>query len=456
MTVAAREKGAGPAMQADYNQLTDVDNVVEPHDCIRLVASRRHALESLRSAAAADSRRPVLISGEPGAGKALLIRRFAAQTSGEWRVASLDLAAGMNGLEFLRLAGHPLGVSVSSRLGKARIRLQDALADERTEGRRWLLVVNQAQRGRAGVWDEVLALANQLGRPRGFGALFVVGSTELVRSLVSRPSSRSLAALVNLHIHLKPIDVDEARELLAGSTTNGPIDEHTLEDLHRKAHGNPALLLRLAQAWAERRRVGVPAGRSYAELFDTREAHDGSLMPALHPGDMEAEARPDLAHEVVKEQGGSSRPTVRVPGRAEAPALIPSKPPLRDEEGLVEVGWAGDLDDELSTGEPARSDLDSVVSHESPLNEELIEDHYAALQALSERTRTDAWLTAGAAGGDTRETDSEGLAGPGTRLEPSPEGRDSAAAAPPGGIRAEGQHEFAPYSQLFTRFRQSK
>ncbi len=27
---------------------------------------------------------------------------------------------------------------------------------------------------------------------------------------------------------------------------------------------------------------------------------------------------------------------------------------------------------------------------------------------------------------------------------------------PAGGIRAEGQHEFAPYSQLFTRFRQSK
>ena len=65
----------------------------------------------------------------------------------------------------------------------------------------------------------------------------------------------------------------------------------------------------------------------------------------------------------------------------DAPALIPSKPPIRDEDGLVEVGWEGDLEDELSTPEGASSDSAAFISDQSPLNEELIDDRYAALQA---------------------------------------------------------------------------
>ena len=443
-------------MQADYNELTECGNTGESHDCMRLVASRRRALELLRSAAAAIPQRPVLISGETGAGKASLIHRFTAKAPSDWCVASVDLAAEMNALDFLRLAGHPLGVSVSSRLGKARIRLENGLADEHTEGRRWLLVVKEAQRGRRGVWDEVQALANQLGRPHGFASIFLVGSTKLARSLVARPSSRGLAALVSAHIHLKPIDLDEARELLDARAAMGSIDEHTLEDLHRKSHGNPALLLRLAANMGRSAATGRGGGQASRGVIrysrDSKREHDS----ALDSNELLAEARPDLAHEVVKEQSGSTRPTVRVPGRAEAPALVPSKPPLREEEGLVEVGWAGDLDAELSTEESPSGEFERAVPQESPLNEELIEDHYAALQAISERTRTEGWLTADSPGGDTRETSLERSAGSGARPEPPPEGRAAGAGAPPGGIRAEGQHEFAPYSQLFTRFRQSK
>ena len=170
----------------------------------------------------------------------------------------------MNAIEFLRLAGHPLGVSASNRLGKARIRIQDALADEFTEGRRWLLVINEAHRGRSAVWDEVQPIANQLGRPRGFAALFVVGATDLPRTLVRRRSSIGLAAQISSHIHLKPIDLDEARELLEAAGTIRPADERLLEELHRNSRGNPAVLLRLAELSAGRgeriqRQTSVPA-----------------------------------------------------------------------------------------------------------------------------------------------------------------------------------------------------
>jgi hypothetical protein len=443
-------------MQADYDRSTEYGNAAAPNDCMRLVASRRHALESLRTAASVHPPRPVLISGEPGAGKASLIHQFVADAQAHWRIARVDLAAEMNAVEFLRLAGHPLGVSASSRLGKARIRLEDALADQSTEGRRWLLVVNQAHRGRSGVWDEVQTVANQLGRPRGFAALFVVGASNLARLLASRRSSLGLAALLSLHIHLKPIDLDEARELVEAARAIGPVDELTLEDLHRKSHGNPALLLRLAQAWVQRRLVGSGASGGRTELFNVRGIEHRCATPLADPSDLDAEARPDLSHEIVKEQSGSTRPAVRGLSRAEAPALIPSKPPLRDEEGLVEVGWEGDLEDELSAPERPPVDPASFLPHESPLDEELIEDHYAALQAISERTRSEAWLTAGAPGTEQGETAANISVETGQSAERSQEARPAATAAAPGGIRAEGQHEFAPYSQLFTRFRQSK
>jgi hypothetical protein len=443
-------------MQADYDQATGYSNAATPIDCMRLVASRRRALESLRTATSAIPPRPVLLSGEPGAGKASLIRQFAADAEGHWRVASVDLAAEMNAVEFLRLIGHPLGVSASSRLGKARIRLQDALADQSTEGRRWLLVINHADRGRSGVWDELQAVANQLGRPRGFAALFVVGGTGLTRSLVSRRSSLGLAASISLHIHLKPIDLDEARELLEAAREIGPIDDLTLEDLHRKSHGNPALVLRLAQAWVQRRRVGSGAIGGRTTAFHDRGMEYLSATQAVNAGSLDAEARPDLSHEVVKEQSGSTRLAVRGLRRAEAPALIPSKPPLRDEDGLVEVGWEGDVEDELSAPERAPIDPASFPPHDSSLDLELIEDHYAALQAISERTRSEAWLAAGVPGTEQGETTADMSVETGESTEPSQEGRPAAAAAAPGGIRAEGQHEFAPYSQLFTRFRQSK
>ena len=146
----------------------------------------------------------------------------------------------MNGLEFLRLVGHALGISASSRLGKARFRLQDALADEAAEGRRWLLVVNQAHRGRTGVWDEVQAIANQLGRPRGFGALVIVGATELARSLglAAQLASGLAASLCTAYSSQTDRSGRSAR---VARSRRMAIDEHVLEVLHRNSQGNPAL-----------------------------------------------------------------------------------------------------------------------------------------------------------------------------------------------------------------------
>src|SRR5262249_36667918 len=144
---------------------------------------------------------------------------------------SIDLANSLGGIEFLRLIGHALGVSESNRLGAARLTVQGVLEDESKDGRRWLLVVDEAHRGSSEVWDEIHALINQLGRPDGFAALLLLGPTEMARSLSSRRFS-ALAARLSLHLHLMPLDLDEARELLGFSGCGTPAFELALEELH--------------------------------------------------------------------------------------------------------------------------------------------------------------------------------------------------------------------------------
>ena len=122
------------------------------------------------------------------------------------------------------------------------------------------------------------------------------------------------------------------------------------------------------------------------------------------------------------------------------------------------MGWEGDLEGEhLGPGNGAERIPPAFSSHDSPLEEELIEDRYAALQAESELARNEAWLTSGgrraySCQNQWSNAGSSWRAG----VEPAASANHPRPRIAPGGIRAEGQHEFAPYSQLFTRYRQSK
>jgi type II secretory pathway predicted ATPase ExeA len=441
-------------MQRDDAPTNSTGYAGHPDASFHQVGSRRRAFETLRSAVLLGKPAPILITGESGAGKTALVRRFETEDPAHWRTASVDLAAEMNALEFLRLVGHALGASSTGHLGKARLRLERALANEAAEGRRWLLVVDRAHRGRSGVWDEVQAIANQLGRSPGFAALFIVGETGLARRLASRRSSMGLVTQVRTHVHLKPLDLDEARDLLDSADAADVADQEMLEELHRNSHGNTALLLRLAQSSSQRHRTPARPGADRFDRASIRSLNRTPLAAPEGPTGLRGEAQPDLSGEVVKEQTETTSRVGKASAVPEAPALIPSKPPIRDEDGLVEVGWEGDLEAENPGRESAPRDSAAFVSDLSPLDEELIEDRYAVLQAQSELTRNEGWLTSASAAhpGQNQDELPETADASGEARARPPE---SATGMAPGGIRAEGQHEFAPYSQLFTRYRQS-
>jgi hypothetical protein len=424
-------------------------------ESVLAVASRRGALDRLRAAVEAGPASPILITGEPGAGKTWLTRQLSYVLPPRWLSVCVDLTRATDALAFVQWIGHSLGIRFSESLGSARTRLHAFLQDEAVDGRRWLLIVDESHRAAPVVWDEIKAMVNQSGRPGGFAAIVILADTELVRAFGTR-DFRGFLPHLGAHLHLAPLDLDEARELLGFIGYEFDQDDRELEELHRDARGNPRGLLRLAGSWPAhgwmRPAIGAHGGLGAVERASTQ--HVPNTLNGRNLGENEGPRYhpPDPAPITTPAHGMSAGMDPSI--------LIPSKPPLRVEEGLVEVGWDGDLENESNEVQYTAIVPERLAPGDSSFNEELIEDRYAALQAWTEWTKiqekasgrgvaTEASPSRAAA--ETEPTQSDELSSaesPGS-FAPTPAGATS-------GVRAEPQHDFAPYSQLFTRLRQSK
>ena len=341
----------------------------------------------------------------------------------------------------------PLGVAGGGGLADARLRLRAALADDAADGRRWLLVVDEAQRGSSAVWDEVQSIVHQLGRPGGFAALLVLGQTELLRDLAGRRRS-GFASSVVLHVHLVPLDLDEARELLDWDDGASAAVEAALENLHRDARGNPGRMVRLIQSRPELLSATLEGPRIGAQLGPR--------------GDERRLLR-------LAWQCSATRPKPR--SRSRPPPCPPSSSrPMPHEHGIDSVipGEAADprrgrlgrgrLGRRPGVRARARSQHVAEPPRPSPtVISACVKSSSKTVMRHSRHGRNGRAIRLGRPGAPPRPHRLK----PKRRIRPSSKsaavGDAATAVETPGtmasaGLRAEGQHEFAPYSQLFTRF----
>ena len=148
----------------------------------------------------------------------------------------------------------------------------------------------------------------------------------------------------------------------------------------------------------------------------------------------------------------------------DVPSVIPQKPPLEVAEEMIEVGW--DATSELSLIPEGESENasdengDSSVSRSlansaGQVSEEVIDDHYAALQAWTEWAQSQGREPVASRGRlekiEIAEHDPE-------ITDPLPD--EESPWIPPqtgtSGNRVESEHSFAPFSQLFSRLRESQ
>jgi general secretion pathway protein A len=343
----------------------------------------------------------VLITGEPGVGKTLLADTLIAELDFPERWARVDAAPGLDPLGFMVTLGRCLGLAAADR-----IELAEALAEHTNDGRRWGLVLDEAQLASLELLEEFRLLSNRWGRPEGFEVMLLIGQTVLAQRLhlhALAPLEARLAA----HIRLRPLDRDEARELLR--QTGHPVPPALVDHLHRAALGNPGRLLRL--------------------LAVSRDETGRTLPAATAAPSVPASTDPDQARSQPAPVLAADTNTNTNTGKAELGLLSrlgETRPPLHVEENLIEVGWQPEPDE---TPPPAT------------LGPESIEDHYAALQAWNEWARNQGRLAAEP-----------------TRPESAPPRplTDAAAGAAAASVWLDPQQPFAPYSQLFSRSRQPR
>lgn len=433
------------------------------------LASRRSGFARVRAGVVGAPLGPILITGEAGAGKTWLWSQAVRSLPPHWRCVAVDATSGLGAAELLLLIGDAMGRAAAVRaavgsgfgrgVGAARLELAAAIRDDAEDGRSWVLVLDDAHTASPELWEEIRVLSNRIGRADGFGAIILAAQTDLIRRLAERPYS-SVAGRIADQIHLPPLDADEC-QALARHFTGSELTERTaraVEEIQRDARGNCGRILRLLRA-----RLSLKAHCSTEPLMRNEDQDELSRSESAPSPELNSRQAPRTA----------ARPTA---------GLLPSRPPLRLEEGLIEVGWQGEIAAPPEPVEPAAADPHPLPASRPPTapddsrrNEieavdaveetaaadlsaaepepavEWIDDPYTTLQAWTEwarnRERIAERTAAGAepvgardlAGGDAESDPDEAEAAADSQVEPS-QGAS---------LRAEGSHEFSPYGRLF-------
>ena len=346
----------------------------------------------------------------------------------------------------------------------------------RLDGRAWGLILDEAHLASVEVLEEIRILSNRLRQPDGFAALVLVGQTAMNRRLASAAPWPRWRPGWPRGSSSRPIDADEAGVLVDRLAPGRALDLETLERCHRDAGGNPRRLLVLASR--EPVREGRPAPSPKVDRIEwfplawpESDPYGSPAPESPRAGDPRGTTSTDDAA-VSEEDGGtpSTSPSPSFePFRFRSALASSSRPPLSVEEGMIEVGWqAADEPDDGEGAEEGRlapptgeDEGPEEASSVSQAESERLADHYAALQAWSEWSRNQGSAEGELPAGLAHLTEAEPSAVE-VRMGRPEEGADSSrhasheAVGIRPGVWAEAQHNFAPYSQLFSRLRQAR
>lgn len=154
----------------------------------------------------------IVVTGEIGAGKTTLVRTLLESLADSSIVAAQIVSTQLEANDLLRAVATAFGVESAGTQSKAHliVAIEAFLLTLTTQGRRALLIVDEAQNlGREAV-EELRMLSNfQLGS-RSLLQSFLVGQPELRRLIASKPMEQFRQRVI-ASCHLGPMDSDETR-----------------------------------------------------------------------------------------------------------------------------------------------------------------------------------------------------------------------------------------------------
>ncbi len=240
----------------------------------------------------------IVITGEVGAGKTTLLRGLLRRIQGDSIVPVQIVSTQVDSDDLLRLVASAFGLR-SEGEDKATLltRLQQHFEGLHEEGRRALLIVDEAQNLSPRAVEELRMLSNFQVGTRSLVQSFLVGQPEF-RGIMQRPEMRQLKQRVIASYHLGPLDAEETQFYIehrlkhVGWSGNPAFDAAAFTQIHTATDGVPRRIntlcdrLLLAAYLGNKASISKEEVESVAAEMEVELGIDKNAAPVL------AEVRP--------------------------------------------------------------------------------------------------------------------------------------------------------------------
>lgn len=187
----------------------------------------------------------IVISGEVGAGKTTLVRNLFRQLDANSLVAAQLVSTQMDAEDTLRSVAASFGLEHEGLAKSSLLKnLEDFLIAATRQGKRALLVVDEAQNLTPRAVEELRMLSNFQNNDRSLIQTFLLGQPEF-RGILQSPNMQQLRQRVVASYHLGPLGSDETQGYIehrlhtVGWSDNPSFDSEAFAALHRFTGGIP-------------------------------------------------------------------------------------------------------------------------------------------------------------------------------------------------------------------------
>ncbi len=188
----------------------------------------------------------IVITGDVGTGKTMLVHQLLQNLDPRETLVSTVVTTQIKGDDLLELAASGFGLRVSGGGGKAlMLRDLERMCRQQTkEGRRLLLVVDEAQNLPKETVEELRMLSNFQENGRPLMQVFLLGQEEFRATLLS-PGFEQLRQRVIATYHLSPLDEEETRTYIehrlstVGWTQDPEITDGAFASIYQFSDGVP-------------------------------------------------------------------------------------------------------------------------------------------------------------------------------------------------------------------------
>lgn len=187
----------------------------------------------------------VVITGEIGAGKTTILRTLIDSLHGSDVVIGHLVTTQLGAEDTLRMVGAAFGFHVKD-VSKAEllITLEAFLVGQTSQGKRCLLIVDEAQNLTPQAVEELRMLSNFQFGNQALLQSFMVGQPEF-REILQRPEMEQFRQRVAATCHIGPLDIDETQRYIehrlacSGSRGKPSFEPQAFEAIYKATHGIP-------------------------------------------------------------------------------------------------------------------------------------------------------------------------------------------------------------------------